>query len=259
MKMMDTLSSRAIRVVQALTFPLLAALVPALAAQSTNGGERGQIEARINQLEAQLVIANGDAVDLHAELARLRSRLVQGDFRPGDAVAIQVSGEEALTDTFTVEVPRQIRLPGIEPIDLTGVLSDELQPYIETHVSQYVRDPTVVAYPLLRVAVTGAVGAPGYYMFRPETPVLDVFGAAGGFNTLSKPNDVQLKRSGKEIVDANELRQAMAAGWSLQQLQVRSADEFYVPAKPKPLSTREIIVTISSVVALGLTIYALAN
>ncbi|UCC81679.1 MAG: SLBB domain-containing protein [Gemmatimonadota bacterium] len=256
--MMDRLSSPPSRIVTVLTFTLLFATALRLAAQSADEGERERIQARISELEAQLLVAD-HADDIYAELTRLRSRLVDGDFGPGDAVAIEVVGDSALTDTFTVEVLRELRLPGLEPLDLTGVLVDELQPYLEAHVSRFVRDPTVVAHPLIRVAVTGAVSSPGYYMVRPETPALDVFGAAGGFNNLAKTNDVELRRSGKEIVDSKELRQAMAAGWSLQQLEVRSADEFHVPEKPRPMTTREWVMTVTGLVGVGLALFAVFN
>ncbi len=257
--MMDRLSSPPSRIVTVLTFTLLFALASELAAQSADEGERGRTQARISELEAQLLVADRDLEDLYAELARLRSRLVDGDFGPGDPVAIEVVGDSALTDTFTVELPRQLRLPGLEPLDLTGVLVDELQPYLEAHIARFVRDPTVVAYPLVRVAVTGAVSAPGYYLFRPETPAVDIFGAAGGFANSAKTNDVELLRSGEEIIGSKELNQAMAAGWSLRQLEVRSADEFHVPEKARLMTTREWVLTITGIVGLGLTLLAVGK
>jgi hypothetical protein len=260
MMMMDKKSIPPVRILPALTVVLLVTLAPMLRAQSSDGGERGRTQARISELEAQLVVADrGVAEELQAELTRLRLRLAEGDFRPGDAVAVQVSGDSVLSDTFTVEVPRQLRMPGLEPLDLTGVLIDELQPYVEAHVSRFVRDPTVIAYPLIRVAVTGAVSAPGYYMFRPETPALDIFGVAGGFANSARTDDVELRRSGKGIIGSKELSRAMAAGLSLQQLDVRSADEFYVPEKARPMTTREWVMTISGLVGVGLALFAVAK
>jgi hypothetical protein len=257
--MMDRLSSPPSRIVTVLTLTLLFVLAPQLAAQSADGGERGRVQARISELEAQLLVVDRGLDDLYAELARLRSRLVDGDFGPGDPIAIEVVGDSALTDTFTVEAPRQLNLPGLEPLDLTGVLADELQPYLEAHIARFVRDPAVVAYPLIRVAVTGAVSAPGYYMFRPETPALDIFAAAGGFANAAKTNDVELRRAGEEIVGSKELNRAMAAGWSLRQLEVRSADEFHVPEKARLMNTREWVMAITGIVGLGLTILALGK
>ena len=49
----------------------------------------------------------------------------------------------------------------------------------------------------------------------------------------------------------------MAVGWSLQQLEVRSADEFYVPEKSRTMTAREWVMTVSGIVGLGVAMYAI--
>lgn len=243
----------------AFTFALLLVLVVPVAAQVVGGAQRAALEARISQIESQLAAGLGDAVLLRVELRGLQRRLAEGDFRPGDVVVLGVVGDSALSDTFTVELPRELRLPGIDPIDLTGVLADELQPYLEAQLGRYVREPTVVAYSLIRVAVTGGVARPGVYLFRRDTPVLDVFVVAGGFRQLAVVNDVELRRAGKTVVDSEEFTRAMAAEWNLQQLDVRPADEIHVPESPRPMTTREWVLTIAGLVGLVVTILTVAG
>src|SRR6266850_1195281 len=46
-----------------------------------------------------------------ALLAEVRARLQDGDMRPGDRVLVDVQGDTALSDTFTVWPDRQLHLP----------------------------------------------------------------------------------------------------------------------------------------------------
>ncbi len=236
---------------------LILPLAHPLAAQSAAQSERARIEANIRQLEGQLVAAQGDgAKQLSARIGELRLRLFEGDFQPGDAIALSVRGEQQLTDTFTVEQPRELRLPGMSPIDLTGVLWDEVGFYLQRELSRYLRNPEVTAHAFIRLGVLGAVGQPGFYLFRPERPVPDILSAAGGFATNAKGNDAEVRRMGERIIGSKTLRLAMAAGWNLRQLQVRAGDEIYVPAAGRAMGPREWLYVITGLVGLSFTLLA---
>jgi protein involved in polysaccharide export with SLBB domain len=240
----------------ALAFPLFLASAPPAYGQFESS--RAMLERRTALLEAR--IAGGEADEAsQAELDWLRRRMVQGDFRPGDAIVLIVRGDSVLTDTFRVQPPRELVLPGIEPIDLTGILRDELDPYLDVELGRYLRDPYVTAYALIRVGVTGTVERPGFYMFRPETPVIDVFAIAGGFRQRSKTEAIELRRGGQTVVPPSTFQLALAGGWDLQRLDVQPADEIYVPEAPRPMTTREIVLTAISLLSFTLATLAIFN
>ena len=237
-----------------IAFPLI--LASASPAYSQFESSRQMLERRVALLEARIAGGDVEATEL-AELEWLRRRLVEGDFRAGDAVVLEVRGDSILNDTFRVQPPRELVLPGIDPIDLTGILRDELDPYLDRELSRYLRDPYVTAYALIRVGVTGEVGAPGFYMFRPEMPVIDVFGAAGGFRNRSKTEDIELRRAGETVIDPTVFQIALAGGWDLNRLDVQPADEIFVPERPRPMTTREIVLTAISLLSFTLATLAI--
>src|SRR5256885_17190701 len=71
--------------------------------------------------------------------ARIKTRLSDGDFRRGDRIALEVQGEEALTDTFVVGSGAELLLPPptVGSLSLKGVLRSELQPKMTGSVSQF--------------------------------------------------------------------------------------------------------------------------
>jgi protein involved in polysaccharide export with SLBB domain len=239
-----------------LVLPLI--LASASPVYSQFEGTREMLERRAATLEARIAGGESVAADLD-ELSWLRRRLAEGDFRAGDDVVVMVRGDSVLSDTFRVEPPRDLVLPGLDPIDLTGILRDELEPYLDREIRRYLRDPDVTAYPLIRVGVTGSVRSPGFYSFRPETQVIDVFAVAGGLVLRSKTEEIELRRGGKTVIAPEVFRQAMAAGWDLQRLDVQPADEIFVPEAPRPLTTREIVLTTISVLSFTLATLAIFN
>lgn len=226
----------------ALTFQLMLASAPAAYGQVRS--DRELLQRRVELLEQQLATASGDRHrEILGELEWVRRRLQVGDFRSGDVIVLLVRGDSILSDTFQVEPPRDLVLPGMEPIDLSGVLRDELQPHLEREISRFIRNPQISAYPLIRVGVLGGVRAPGFYLFRPSTPVVDVFRVAGGFQQWSNTDDIELRRAGQTVLESERMQQALIGGWDLLRLDVQSADVVYVPPGARPLNTREIVLT----------------
>lgn len=235
----------------------LAGLPSPLPGQTNGADARSELQAQIDELEDRLVRADGDeAARIRLQINQLRTRLTEGDFRAGDAIILVVFGEETLSDTFVVEPPRQLRLPGLDPIDMTGVLRNELEPYLQDQLGRFLRNPEVRASSLMRVAVLGAVNRPGYYLMPPTTPVSEVFSPAGGLVNNAKMRDIRVERLGEQVVDKETFRQAMAAGWSLRQLDVQAGDEVLVPLGGG-MSPREWVFVVSGTLGMTMTILRL--
>ncbi len=165
------------------------------------------------------------------DAALIRERLKEGDFRVGDRIWLSVQGEEALTDTFTVAGNSVVRLPVIGDISLKGVLRSELEDHMTRELGRFIKDPKVTARSLMRVAVLGAVGRPGFYVLPSTTVLTEALMAAGGPRDNAKIEDVEIDRGDDVIWEGEPLQTAMAQGRTLDQMNLQAGDEITVPKK----------------------------
>jgi protein involved in polysaccharide export with SLBB domain len=192
--------------------------------------------------------------------ARLRARLVDGDFQPGDRILLSVEGEQQLADTFSVDDARVLRLPTIGEVSLKGVLRAELEDYLRTRLAVYIQNPIVRARPLIRIAVIGEINRPGFYLVPPTSQIEDVIMLAGGPTHDTKLGGLVVQRSDGEVMGKDVVRLAMTEGRSLDQLGMRSGDRLFLP-KHHDLgrSTTMWIGIVSAVVTIPAAIYALTR
>lgn len=195
---------------------------------------------------AQLPRATATRADLERELAAERSgpnrdrrvmalqrRLQDGDIQVGDRIYVEVEGEAeaGLVDTFTVRPNRTLDMPNIPPISMAGLLRSEVHEKVRTEVAKYIRDPVVYVEPLMRVAVLGQVGKPGYYTVPADIPVPDLVMYAGGPTQDAALDKTRVQRTGEVIRDRDEMERALAAGSSLDQMNLHSGDEIIIGEK----------------------------
>lgn len=196
---------------------------------------RAELEQQLARAAAAAAnVALGDELRQRAgnEAELLRVRLRDGDLQPGDQVALQVEGEQALTATFTVTPGRELVLPGMDPLALDGVLRTELQDRVRAHVARYLRDPSVRAQSMVRVAVFGHVRSPGYYAVPAESMVSDVIMAAGGPLPSGRVAAATVERGGTRIWAGRSLQDAVQYGLTLDQMSLRSGDQIVIPEQP---------------------------
>ena len=183
-----------------------------------------------------------------ADTSYVRSRLDDGDFRPGDRVLLAVddpmlgtdrpplagvgkSQEQQLSDTFTVGVGPEIVLPVVGAVSLRGTLRSELEPVMTRAIGRYLRDPVAHARSLVSVGVTGEVVRPGFYGLAPDAVVSAALNAAGGLTKDAKMDKLKLERDGRALIEGKALRRAIEQGATLDALHVRSGDQLVVPSK----------------------------
>ena len=192
--------------------------------------------------------AQATRADLERELAAERSgpnrerrvraleqRLEDGDIRVGDRIYVEVEGEAEMVDTFTVRSGRTLDLPNIPPIELAGLLRSEVPGKIREEIAKYIREPVVYAEPLMRVAVLGEVSSPGFYTVPADAPLPDVVMLAGGPTGDAALNKTEVRRTGTVIRTRDDMQQALAAGTSLDQMNLHSGDEIVVGEKGSAL------------------------
>ena len=154
------------------------------------------------------------------------------DFHVGDRIALTVEGPTTFTDTAVVREGLVIRLPNIGDIPLTGVKRADIQSYLTRAIGKYVRDPIVHAQALVRIAVLGAVGRPGFYTLPSDMLLSDVVMSAGGPAGNADLNRTVVKRGSEEVLTKEQVASALSAGETLDQLNVAPGDQLVVGEKP---------------------------
>ena len=160
----------------------------------------------------------------------LRRRLREGDFQPGDRVAITLDGPIKFHDTVVVRSNSTILLPELPEISLAGVLRSELQNHLLREIKRYVRDPEVEASPLMRLSVSGAVLHPGFYSIPADALLSDLVMAAGGPTANAAYRRSHLRR-GTEELPGDDVQTALREGLTVDALLLRSGDELLVGEK----------------------------
>lgn len=166
-----------------------------------------------------------------AEAALIRQRLEEGDLNVGDRVLLEVQGQVALSDEFTVVAGRQVVLPDLGPIPVGGVLRSELQQHMEEQIGRFIRNPIVRTRSLIRLEILGAVGTPGFFMIPSDILLTEALMLAGGPSGTAQLDKVRIERSRTVIWDGTATRDAMVAGRTLDQLSVRAGDSILVPGR----------------------------
>lgn len=240
----------------------LGLLATSAAAQEPPGTQFDDPLATRAELEtfADSLARNASATDsARAMLDRVRARLRLGDFRPGDRVQLEVVGESTLTDTFTVDPERHLRLPPptIGTLPLEGVLRIEFEPRVIDYLSRFLQNPVVRARPLLRVSVQGEVTRAGFYEVPADAVLSQPLMAAGGTTARAKMEELRIERDGESIWSGAMLQRAIAAGQTLADAYIRDGDQYFVPGRD--LGMRERLSFLWIVVSLASGIYGLTR
>ena len=185
----------------------------------------------------------------------IRKRLVEGDFQAGHRILLFVTGDSALSDTFTVRSDQKLQLPNLPEISLAGILDSELQGYLQTKLAQYIRDPSVRAQSMLRVQVSGDVASPGFYSVRTDTPVSDVIMNAGGPSTSADINKTELRRGSTVVVSRDGIQAAIRSEYTLSDIGARPGDELFIPAKLSGSKWQKIATVAAAASSIAFTIF----
>ncbi len=162
------------------------------------------------------------------DVVALRERLTEGDFQGGDRIVLRVLEDSTLSDTFTVRPGRTLSLASLPEISLRGVLRSELEAFLTAQVGRFLRNPTVTAVSLVRIAVFGEVIRPGFYHVPADVLLSDVMMIAGGPTGNADTRKTFVRRGSEELMDREATRRALLAGRSLDQLNLHGGDEIVI-------------------------------
>lgn len=199
---------------------------------------RQDLQELLQQLEQTAESSSADSgtrQQARSSAARIRQRLQEGDFRAGDRVVLEVRNEPDMTGEFTVEPGRTITLPGAGVISLTGVLRSELDEHLRNELQRYLQNPAVRAHALIRVAIVGEVGSPGFYTLPASLLMEDAVMTAGGPTRRANLDRIRVERAGEVVWRDRTLQQAMLDARTLDQLSLQAGDRIIVPERPTPV------------------------
>ena len=217
------------RIRQVLVAALLV-LSPALNAEGQGYQAMQPMATRADLTALADRLSSGSSED-RSKASALRVRLRDGDFRPGDRIALAIEGNVAVIDTVPVTAGSKINLKDIGDIPLAGVLRSELQGHLTKHISKYIRDASVRTTPLIRLSVLGPVGKPGFYFMPTDIPLSDAIMRAGGPGSTADLNKSVVRRDTEQLYDNRNTRSALNEGLTLDQLSLRDGDSIEVGEK----------------------------
>src|SRR2546425_97454 len=212
---------------------------------------------------------------VRAETTYIRRRLEEGDFHAGDRILVVVemaqastpasvaaigkTSEQQLSDTFTVGSLQEVTLPVVGVVSLRGVLRTELELRLTDEIARYIRDPVVRARALVGLTVSGELARPGYYSVPADAVIPAVLMAAGGTTHEAKLNKLKIQRNGKTIWEGDALRQAMAAGSTVDDLELRPGDAIVVPRGGSLAGVYGPAQLVAGLLGIPVTIYTLTK
>lgn len=149
-------------------------------------------------------------------------------FHVGDRIALTVEGPTPISDTVVVREGQILRFPTIGDISLVGVRRADIEKYLTQQFGKFIRDPVVHATPLVRIAVLGQIGRPGFYTLPSDTQLSDVIMRAGGPGGDADLNKTVVKRRTQVVIPAGPVSKALANGQTLDDLRVAPGDELVI-------------------------------
>jgi protein involved in polysaccharide export with SLBB domain len=210
----------------------LAILLPVcfIAVASTPGISRGQgtSGALISRDQLTAAAIQAEQSQNPVQAAAIRQRLRDGDFQIGDRILLTVFSDAAHTDTLVVRDGRLVDLPWKVALPLTGVLRSEVKDRVTAEVLKYVKADKVDVMPLTRIAVIGEVARPGYFAIRSDVLITDAIMQAGGPTASADLERSIVRRASHEYRSADETRQAVAKGLTIDQFGLNAGDELVV-------------------------------
>jgi protein involved in polysaccharide export with SLBB domain len=232
---------------------------------ATRLASRAQLDAaatQFDQFAASSAYSERTRSRARSEASAIRRRISEGDFRVGDRIALRIEGLQnpgtpTPTDTVTVLDGRVITIPGYRQVSLAGVLRSELEGRLRTELADYVQRATVIARPLMRVAVFGSVTRPGYVSVPAETSLDQLLSLAGGPSATAAMEKLTLVRADTVLLKPDAIVTAVAEGRTLDALGVLDGDALVVPVAGPPWDRNATLQIVGLFLTPLLTIFVL--
>ncbi len=199
-------------------------------------------------LQTSSVLAQGDNEPLWRKSAGSLTI-----FQPGDAVRIQVwelnqqQTNVNLNGDYPIGPEGTIIMPLVGELNVKGLTVYELIQTIQAKLKDYMTNPLVNVYPLIRLTLQGAFIRPGAYRVPPTSSLWDVIALAGGPRGDCDLQNLQVERGGKVILE--KLLNSFEKGYSIEDIGIESGDQIMAPTRNR-LSVGTIIGSINLIMTL---------
>jgi polysaccharide export outer membrane protein len=152
-----------------------------------------------------------------------------------DVLKIDVWKEDQLTRSVPVRPDGKITLPllndvqaaGLTPMDLAGVIRDELKNYVNNPQVTV----SVTEINSRRIYVTGEVVKAGTYALLPQMTALQALSSSGGFNQFAHIKNIHILRmvNGKKVTIPFNYKEAINRKNPAEDIELQPGDVIVVP------------------------------
>ncbi len=157
-------------------------------------------------------------------------------FQPGDAVRIQIwelyqeaQSNVNLSGDYPIDPEGYIIMPLMGEIKVRGLTVYELAQTLQEKLKAYVRNPYVLARPLIRLTMQGAFNRPGSYLVDPASSYWTLVAQAGGPSANCDLKGMSVERGGQVII--KKLLDSFERGISLEEIGIESGDQIIAPSR----------------------------
>jgi len=178
-------------------------------------------------------------------------------FKAGDAVQISVYPDTTsfLHNIFPIDGEGAINLPMLGKVVVTKMSKSELEEFIKTNYSQYLRVPNVQVQPLIRASLLGGFNEPGLYFIDRNATMWDLVRLAHGTILEDGLKKMKWERN-KKTVQSN-LIPFFESGKSLTDIGFKSGDQILAPSPERTTFVDRLIqlMPFATAAITGLTLY----
>jgi protein involved in polysaccharide export with SLBB domain len=151
---------------------------------------------------------------------------------PGDELRIQVWGQVTSNNNYTVDRTGNIYIPEVGTLQVAGLTFAKVQDYLKARIGRVFRnfDLNVNMGQLrsIQVFVVGQANRPGSYTISSLSTLTNALFATGGPSLQGSMRHIQLKRSGKVVVEF-DLYDLLERGDKTNDVQLLPGDVIYIP------------------------------
>lgn len=197
--------------------------------------KRVDLQNRLSSRETELAnpkLSSSKRKEVQAEIANIKNRLDNGDFKTGDLLVVTVDVEnKASVDTATVRDGGLISISRVPDVSVAGSLRSEVEEKVKKHVGTYFRSPEVRVNFTTRVTVIGAVGRKGSFNVSPDRPLSEIITVAGGGLPNAKLDQLVVRRGGKIVLSKKASKKVLIDGVTVEQAGIQNGDEIEIPGR----------------------------